>query len=162
MATRRLKFTPRQQHDEAAEQEAGELAKTYTPDNDTWDLERTKQEMKDETDLNIVLARYGYTPDKALSTTRFDLKRIQEVTNFVGMPTFREIVDNVHNAKEAFNALPAKIRQHFHNNPAALWAAANDPDRADELVKLGIFKRDEEAKPPETPKGTEPSVSPGT
>lgn len=162
MATRRLKFEPRQQHDEAAEQKAGELAKTDSPNDDRWDLEHTKQEMKNETDLNMVLPRFGYTPNKMLSGGNFDIKRVQAVTDFTGMPTFREIADNIHNAKEAFAELPASIRKRFNNDPGELWAAANDPTQHEELVRLGILKKEEAKTPPQTPKGTEPSVSPST
>lgn len=43
-------------------------------------------------------------------------------------------------AEEAFNALPAKVRDHFANDPAAFLAAFSDPKQEQYLRDHGFLK----------------------
>jgi len=46
-------------------------------------------------------------------------------------------------ANQSFAALPAKIRNRFNNDPAALLAFIEDDANAEEAYALGILKRPE-------------------
>lgn len=72
----------------------------------------------------------------------------------------------VKNAKERFDALPAVVRQHFGNSPAALAAAISEaqinPQKYTELVNIGLLKppKKEASPPPNELKTTAPPPEP--
>ena len=126
-------------------------------DIDCKDESLAQQQYKDETDLNVLLGRYGITelPPVPAVDPRFygDLSDV---------PDLRTMLEIRERAMWDFNALPTKLRARFGNDPAQLWEFVNDPDNVDEAVKLGLLKREGGEPPPPPPDPVTSSASPPT
>lgn len=93
----------------------------------------TKQEFKDECDINVLMKRYqktGLFPQYPGQSPRY-------VSN-IDAPDFLEAQNLVIKAREEFLGLNSELRKRFDNDPAKFYAFVNDPDKAEELVKLGL------------------------
>lgn len=102
---------------------------------------RTKQEFRDECDINVLMKRYrktGLFPQYPGQTPQY-------VSN-IGMPDYQQSLHIVMQAESEFNALNSELRKRFDNDPAKFLAFVNDPDNGEELVKLGLRE-----KPPVDP-----------
>lgn len=95
-------------------------------------LSRTKQNFKDECDINVIMRRYethGVLPafnqreGRFMDTTVFHFQDAQQV---------------VAAAKSAFEELPARLRDRFKNDPSQLIEFLNDERNRDEAIKLGL------------------------
>lgn len=109
----------------------------------------TQQQFKDDADINILVERFklGYVPPQ---NARMPLQG-----DFTGLTSFEDAMQQIRAAQETFNALPAKIRYRFHNDPAEFVAFCSDRDNLDEAVKMGLAARPELEQappPPEAPK----------
>lgn len=125
----------------------------------------TRQEFKDECDINNVLKRFERTGviDHLNNHTA-------QYGDFLGYPGYQESMNAVIAANEAFAGLPSVIRKRFNNDPAAFLEFVQDESNLDEAVKLGIaVKRPHEgsvadaapegAPAPEGGASAEPSAS---
>jgi len=95
---------------------------------------RTKQEFKDQCDINLIMARYqrtGQLPASAMSAA-------MRYGDFSQIPSFHEMHDRVMAATDLFNQLPARVRKQYGNDPGAFLAASQTPEGAELLVKLGL------------------------
>lgn len=104
---------------------------------------RTKQEFRDECDINVLMKRYqktGLFPQYPGQSPRY-------VSN-IGMPDFQEALHIVMEAQSQFDALNSELRKRFDNDPAKFLEFVNDPANAEELVSLGLR---EAPKPPVEP-----------
>ena len=94
----------------------------------------TRQEFKDECDINVLMATYektGMLP--AFNPKSPDYLDVSEI------PDLRESMEVVKRAEAAFMTLPAKVRQEFDNSAAAFVDWMNsDPDR-DKLKEWGLL-----------------------
>lgn len=111
---------------------------------------RVKQEFRDECDINNIIKAFTLTGQ----ITHISAKAKSGV--FMDLPDdidFQTSMNVVTKAGEAFDALPAKIRDRFHNSPAEFLEFVADPSNADELVKLGI-REPPPRKPAEPATGT--------
>lgn len=116
----------------------------------------TKQEFKDETDINVILDRFMKTkelPPMALPEHFLDLS---------GRKTYFEMASQVAEANEKFYLLDADTRAQFQNDPTkwadAVVSATEHGDRK-ALREMGIDVPDEPAEPRDPPTGT-PAVAP--
>ena len=99
----------------------------------------TKQEFKDECDINIVLGRYQEVrPWQHPPTLRFG--EFAEAPDFLGAQLL------VKAAEDQFLSLPAKVRDRFQHSPARFLEFVHDPNNIAEARSLGIFLP--EAPPP--------------
>jgi len=101
---------------------------------------RTVQSEKDSCDINFIVAQYrrtGVLPHMAA--------RMPEFGDVSEVGDFKEALDRVQATQAWFRKLPAKVRSHFENDPVALMDAVGDPERYDELEKLGLFGEKVEA-----------------
>lgn len=114
---------------------------------------RTKQEFKDECDVNNIVKRYvkdGFLAHVARGVPRFvDVSEVGD---------FRQAVDQVRAATAFFEGLPAKVRDRFGNDPVKFIDEAGNLTR-DEMRELGLAElrksdREERRKPP-APEGAE-------
>lgn len=71
--------------------------------------------------------------------------------------TYRQALDKVLEAQDAFNLVPPNIRARFHNDPAEYLDFLNDPSNLEEAIKLGLAIRSEA---PSTPQGEGKSPDP--
>lgn len=102
----------------------------------------TQQQFKEETDINVIVTRFGVTgtlPMTAREPLPDDLYEPMDLL---------EAMQRVRQADEAFAALPAKVRDRFGNDPVALAEFVADPANVEEARALGLLReRAEEAAP---------------
>lgn len=94
---------------------------------------RTKQADKDGCDINKILARYvktGQLPDLIRKDARYG--------DFASVPGYQESLEIISKAQEQFEALGARVRERFHNDPAEMLAFCSDPKNAKEMIELGL------------------------
>lgn len=128
--------------------------KVYTPfdlpEGDTIDCSNdppiTKQAFADECDINNIMARYeatGYLDPDAFQ------QREAVYGDFADGFDFTSMQETLLNARSAFEALPARIRSRFHNDPAELLDFVHNPENHDEAIKLGLVNPPPPPEPPE-------------
>lgn len=105
----------------------------------------TKQEFKEECDINNIMDRF-------LKTGRLDRFREFEgqYGDFSEVADYHDAQNQIIRANEAFMSLPANIRKEFDNDAGKFLAAVDNPQMYDKLVDLGIFEnvpRKEEKSP---------------
>lgn len=111
---------------------------------------RTKQEFREETDVNKIMARFKTTGQ--ITHLRKMEPQFMDCTN---VPDFGTMYLKVRSAEDSFRALPARVRARFENDPAQFYEFLRDDRNYDEAVQLGLVKKKEE------PKAPEPEVKPG-
>ncbi|WNK14973.1 MAG: internal scaffolding protein [Microvirus sp.] len=114
----------------------------------------TQQQFADDADINVLAYRYGLD-NQPMPTAPIDPSFYGDFTN---VPDLRTAMDLVRDAENRFMDLPAKLRARFDNRPAKMWHFVNDPENADEAVRLGLLQRVPEGNAPavqaeEPPKG---------
>lgn len=114
----------------------------------------TKQEFKDECDLNIMMdkwARTGGIPDELLN-------RPSVYGNFPTQNSYQEHANRVAEAKSDFEYLPSSTREFFANDVGNLIDFLSDETNLEEAVELGLVQKPEEINVPTPP--TEPAPEP--
>ncbi len=94
---------------------------------------RAQQHHKDECDINVILERFGRTgqvPVNAMSGTYGD---------FSGVHDYHTALNTLIAAESEFDALPAKLRAQFNNEPSNLIEFLNDPKNKDQAIELGLI-----------------------
>lgn len=110
--------------------------------------DRTIQSFKDECDINKILASYAATGQ--LTHVNPNPPQWGEVT----ATDFQTAMQTVIDARSAFDALPAKVRDRFDSDPAKLLAFLRNPENRAEAVSLGLLNA------PVTPTPTPPPPPP--
>lgn len=104
----------------------------------------TKQSFQAECDINTIMRRFER--DGVLEHVKAHGGKYGDFT--AGPADFREAMDIVVRAEAAFMTLPAAVRKHFDNDPAAfldaIEAAKEDKDVKADLIALGLLKADPE------------------
>ena len=118
----------RHQYDVARDKKEGDLAALECKDESL-----TQQHFTEDADINVLAKRFGLTE---IPLTALDPALFRDTTND---PELRDVLDIQRDAKERFLALPAKLRKRFHNSPRELWDFVNDPENAEEAVRLGLL-----------------------
>jgi len=98
------------------------------------DEDKTLQQFKDDCDINVIVRRIalsGASPAPPLTEAVFG--------DFTSID-FHTALEVVRAGKEAFMSLPGEVREAFANDPAVFVEALQDPERRDELVKLGVLE----------------------
>ncbi|AXL15151.1 internal scaffolding protein [Microviridae sp.] len=115
-------------------------------------VDRAKQSMKDECDINLVLNRYAKT---GLLTPV--MKQPPVFLDVSEMGDYQAAMANVFRAKEMFLQLPAELRRRFSNDPSIFLDFCSDPDNLEELQDMGLVKAPEKA--PEEPVTEDPPAA---
>lgn len=139
-------FTPHQPVNYTGELLNEQTGEFYRPPS------RTKQEFRDECDINNIIKAFKVTG----IVTHLNAKAAQGA--FLDLPAdvdYQSALNSVIRAEEAFMALPSKVRDRFHNDPAAFLQFMENPANGDEMIALGIRP----AKPPAA-KPAEPAPAP--
>lgn len=117
-----------------------------------------KQSFKTECDINHIMKKFektGILPDL--------IKQDPQYGDFSDVPSYHEAVNLVHKAHEQFDALSAKVRARFENDPAQFLAFATDPKNGQEMVKMGLATPTPVVSAPKAPpaqkSGSEPKGS---
>lgn len=100
----------------------------------------TDQSFKDECDMGKLIDRYNKTGFFYNPLAMHGQKpRSPMFEDFADVPTFQEAQEVIARSQSQFEALPAKVRDFFDNDPALMLAFVNDPKNHDKCVELGIF-----------------------
>lgn len=92
----------------------------------------TIQSSKDESDINVIVDRFtktGTMPQLMMPPLNADFDAVFD---------FQDAMNLTRAAKESFDAMPAKVRTRFNNDPAAFVDFCSDQDNIDEMRKLGL------------------------
>lgn len=98
-----------------------------------------KQSFKSQCDVNNILKKYLKT-GVLEHQTHFK----GDYGDFTTSLDYRSSLDTLAAAEASFEALPAKVRRHFANDPINLLRAIEDPARKEELVELGLLKKSDD------------------
>lgn len=114
----------------------------------------TQQGYAEECDINWIVRTYGLA-DAAVPPAVLDPRYYGD---FSEVPDLATALELVRDARVKFDALPVKLRNRFDNDPGRLWAFVNDPENADEAVRLGLLAR-AEVQPSGGPSGPSGAAS---
>lgn len=95
----------------------------------------TRQEMRDECDIYVIL-------DRAARTGVIDHLNAAQ-PSFEDLPSgldYQEAMNQVLQAQAVFDDLPSAVRDEFHNSPAEFLSAFQDDAQRDRLQALGLLK----------------------
>ena len=98
----------------------------------------TQQEFAAECDINNIMAKYDAAGVDAADLLQDVLQngRFGDCTLY---DEFHASMNFVAEAGEAFDALPAKLRARFDNDPAKLLRFLDDKENTDEAIRLGLL-----------------------
>ena len=99
----------------------------------------TQQHFTEDADVNTIARRFGLDKGPMPSVPN-DPSWYGDLSN---VPDLRTLLDMARDAENRFMELDPKTRARFDNKPAKLWDFVNDPDNADESVRLGLLRRPE-------------------
>lgn len=102
----------------------------------------TKQEFKDECDINTILRRFNVTGQLPVGVRMPTYGDFSEVTDF------HDAVNAIALAREAFSQMSAEVRRRFNNDPGEFVDFTSDPANLPEARKLGLVPVDD---PPPAP-----------
>lgn len=111
---------------------------------------RTQQHFKDETDINVMVERFSRTGELPPAPPA------PAMADFDGVFDFQSAMNVLVDASRSFDALPAKVRKRFANDPHEMMQFVADEANYDEALKLGLVNpRVPAFEPP-----VEPAVDP--
>jgi len=95
----------------------------------------TKQEFKDECDINRILSQYKLT-----GIISHINKNQPLYTDLPDASDYQESLNTLNTAETAFASLPSVVRSHFNNDPGEFLAAFSDPKAEPFLREHGLLK----------------------
>lgn len=99
----------------------------------------TKQEFKEETDINYIIKRATITGELPSS------QKTPVYGDFTNGPQdYKTALNMVLEAQEQFDSFPSKVRDRFKNDPAELLAFVANEQNRDEAIALGLIEKPEE------------------
>jgi len=109
---------------------------------------RTKQEFKNECDINTIMARFDKTGILAF-TNRFQ----PQYGDTTGIE-FQNSMETIAAGRSMFQELPSAVRARFQNDPARFLDFVHDERNLDEMREMGLLRpSDAEAAPLPDPSG---------
>lgn len=103
-----------------------------------------KQAFKEECDINVIVYRFGLAgkmPQNVRAPTYGD---------FTNVPTYQEALNALVQAQRSFEAMPARVRARFENDPGQFVDFCSDPANLAELRQMGLAV-------PEQPQAAQPA-----
>lgn len=99
-------------------------------------LSKTKQSFKDQVNINKIVEKYN-------KTGQFPnlIKQNPKYGDFSNPMDYQESLNKVLLANEQFNALSAKVRDRFDNDPVKLLQFVSDAKNLEEMYDLGLAIR---------------------
>lgn len=91
----------------------------------------TKQEYKQETDINEIIRKYRATGELPVRSGAIyaDLSKITD---------YQDLRNTISEFEDYFDSLPSALRARFQNDPAMLVEWASDPRNYKEATQLGL------------------------
>lgn len=123
----------------------------YQRDNGTWGVKtftgnqsNVQTNLQSQTEIKNILKKYQHTGQLPINQNKALYDDFSEVVSY------QEAQNLIINAEEQFSNLTAPVRKRFGNDPENFLQFCNDPDNADELIKLGLApeKIQEPSHPP--------------
>lgn len=96
------------------------------------DKSLTKQEFKEECDINTIIKRFGLGYEPPVN------QRVPLTGDFSDAPDFRTALDLVREADDAFMTMSADVRKRFNHDPVEFVEFVSDPKNVEECRKLGL------------------------
>lgn len=93
-----------------------------------------KQGMRDECDINKIVARFATTKELPLSS------RPIQFGDATALPVLQDALQGLANARSAFSLLPDQVKAEINNDPSRLEAWVSDPRNEVLAESLGLFK----------------------
>jgi len=134
---------------------ADRMARLATDIDCSGDVGRTKQEFKDDADINVIVARCVRDPN-VVSVYARKVAPVFADVSMVG--DFQTCMSRMAAVEDAFMSLPPKVREFFKNDPWAVPEFVADPKNYDKAVELGVAV----PKPAVVPPKEEASPAPAT
>lgn len=109
------------------------------PAHDDYEPTRTQQQFKDDCDVNIIMEKYA-----KIGLQYSDLpEAIGAYADLTGIGDYKDMLDRVRLAEEAFKSLPAKVKSRFDQDPAKLisFLESTAPDDINESYTLGLRQK---------------------
>ncbi|QXP44284.1 MAG: internal scaffolding protein [Arizlama microvirus] len=108
---------------------------------------KTQQQYKNEVNINTIMEKAKKGRPVMVSN------RQAFYEDFTGIKDFKAAQDRIIEVSNEFDALPAKIRLEFNNNPAEFFEFMHDPNNTDHAIELGLIPKPEpKSEPVEAPK----------
>ena len=126
----------------------------YFDPEDPLSVSMTKQAFRDECDINNILESFERTG--AITHYNDVQPKYGDFSNPVDYQTAMHIVLEAHTA---FENLPAKIREKFHNNPEEFLEFCSQDKNRDELIALGLIEAP--PSPQDAPDGSQAAPAGG-
>lgn len=95
----------------------------------------TQQHMKDEVDIRNIIKKHDRT-----GILDHVQRGVAHYGDYTKINEYRTYLDFVKAADESFQALPANIRERFHNDAGVFYEYATDPKNEGSMVEMGLFK----------------------
>lgn len=117
----------------------------------------TRQEFKEESDINFMLKRFGVAAKMPRPLTP------PEWGDFTAVNDFEDAMHQLTEAQQNFMTLPAELRDRFDNDPHDFLEFVQDDQNYDEAAELGLVPRPE-PQPQTAPEATQspPTAHGGT
>ena len=96
----------------------------------------TIQSAADETDINVMIARYQKTGSFHGSTNMPTVR--PDFGDFIDVPDYQNAMNILIQAQDQFAALPANIRDRFANSPEKYLEFLSDSSNKEEAINLGL------------------------
>lgn len=94
----------------------------------------TRQEFRDECDINTIVARAG------AGLVSLSVPAAPLFTDVSDIPCdYQECLDRLYAADEMFSSLPSRVRERFNNSARDLFDFLGDAANREEAVKLGLI-----------------------
>jgi len=116
---------------------------------------RTKQAMRDECNINNIMAKYQRTG----TISHFTKHEAQY--GFAPSVTLQESFEIVEKAREMFSELPSSVRKRFGNDVVGFLAFVQDPANKEEMTRLGLTKEPAKVVKPEDAPQVKPDGTTG-
>lgn len=102
---------------------------------DVGEVSMTKQEFKDECNINNIMAQYQKT-GLVNHLNKYE-GRYDDVS---GAVSYQEAHDIMMRAESMFMSVPSSIRAKFDNDPGKFLEFVTDPANSEEMRKMGLMK----------------------
>jgi phage internal scaffolding protein len=93
-----------------------------------------QQQFRDEADINTILERFGRTGEVIVPVRPPEFGDFSEVTDY------HSAMNMIIEAQGAFDALPARIRKEFDNDPGRFVDFVMDENNRDKAVEMGLVE----------------------
>lgn len=113
------------------------------------DESRTQQQFKEDSDINVIVARFGIS---GIMPSDFGMPQSVDFSEMV--TDYHTALNMVRQADEEFMGLPADLRERFRNDPQELMQFVENPENLEEARKLKLAKPAEKVEPPLQEGGT--------